>query len=241
MIAGATRSKPRTGGRLAQLLLLAVALPGVIACTQPCGEFELNDRGIRDTSTQNGWEMDLDFDFEPVACGEDCACNKVCFVQIVRSVDQEDGTYLYPSSEKADRATSAGFYLDRLAGRIWGYYGRNDDGSFAGTVTTGSDTTTANLYDFPKRGESEPWLDFIWMAITVPVCIDNPTSGCNNHLLGYYEWAWSVDDAGTVPWTIHFISPQGWKDDFDDAVAEWNAQAPSLGKNVFPAFSRLSE
>lgn len=210
-------------------------------CTVPCGEFELHDRGVLDTATQNGWEMDLDFAFHPADCGVECTCNKVAFVQMVRSVDHGDGTYIYPTSEKEDRATSEGWYIDRLETRIWGYYGRYDDGSFASTVTVGSDTSTANLYDFPKRGEYEPWLGITWMAITVPVCIDNPTSSCNEHLLGYYEWVWLVDDAGTVPGTLHWVSPKGFKDDFDDAVAEWNAQAPGLGKNNFPAFTRLSE
>jgi hypothetical protein len=230
---------------LVPALVVAALLLGLISCTKsctkPCGEFDLHDNGVQDTSAQNGWSMDLDFAFTPSECNNTCTCDLTAFVQIVRSVSLEDGTYLYPTSEKEDRATATGFYLDRLAGKIWGYYGRNDDGSFAGSVTTGSDTSTANLIDFPRRPESRPWLDFIWMAVTVPVCIDNPDSACNDHLLGYYEWAWSVDDVGTVPWTIHFISPKGWKDDFDDAVARWDLQAPGLGKNAFPTFTRLSQ
>ncbi len=210
-------------------------------CTKPCGVFQFNDDGILDNASVNGWDMSIDFDFNPADCGEECACNKVCFVQMVRSIDQEDGTYLYISSEAEDRATAEGWYIDRVNNRDWGYYGRNDDGTFANYLTPGSTTTTANLADFPTRGESEPWIDFIWMAITVPVCIDNPTSACNNQLLGYYEWAWHVDAAGTVPWGINWISPKGFKDDFDDAVAAWNTEAPGLGKNNFPAFTRLSE
>jgi len=185
--------------------------------------------------------MDLDFDFAPTECGVECTCNKVVYVQMLRSIDQDDGTYLYASAEKEDRATAEGWHIDRLAGKIWGYYGRNDDGSFASTITIGSDTATATLRDAPSRGESEPWLNFIWMAITVPVCIDNPISSCNEHLLGFYEWGWMVDAAGTVPGTFDWISPKGFKDDFDDAVGEWNIQAPGLGKNTFPAFVRLSE
>ena len=210
-------------------------------CTKPCGVFDFHDNGVLDDATTNGWDMDLDFDFTPADCGIECACNLVCFVQIVRSVDQDDGSYIYPSTEKEDRATSSGFYLDRLAGKIWGYYGRNDNGSFASTIDVGSETTTANLIDFPKRGEAEPWLDFMWMAITVPVCIENAGSSCNNKLLGFYEWGWIVDDRGTVPATFDWVSPKGFKDDFDDAVDEWNTQAPGLGKNTFPAFTRLSE
>jgi hypothetical protein len=185
--------------------------------------------------------MDLDFSFAPAECDVDCTWNKVVFVQMLRSVDHDDGTFYYASSEKEDRATAEGWHIDRLASRIWGYYGRNDDGSFAGTITVGSDTSTATLSDFPKRGEEEPWIGFTWMAITVPVCIENPASACNEQLLGYYEWVWLVDDTGAVPGTLHWVSPKGFKDDFDDAVTEWNSQAPGLGKNTFPAFTRLSE
>jgi hypothetical protein len=210
-------------------------------CTTPVGEFQLHDRGVLDSRESNGWEIDLDFAFAPASHGVSCTCNKVVFVQMVRSVDHENGAYLYPSAEKQNRATAEGWYIDRIPNRIWGYYGRNDDGSFASTITVGTDTTTANLYDFPQRGENEPWLAFTWVAITVPVCIDNPSSSCTNQLLGYYEWAWLVDNAGTVTGTLHWISPKSLKDDFDDAVSQWNNQAPGLGKNVFPGFTRLSE
>jgi len=203
--------------------------------------FQFNDRGVLDNTTANGWKMDLDFNFNPSDCGEDCNCDLVCFIQMVRTIDEENGTYLYATSEKQNRATSEGWYIDRLAGRIWGYYGRYDDGSFANTVTVGSETTKANLYDYPQRPEADPWIDFLWMAITVPVCIDNPNSSCNNHLLGYYEWAWVVDARGSVPYTLDWVSPKGFKDDFDDAIDEWNLQAPGLAKNNFPTFTRLSE
>ncbi len=223
------------------LLVLVPLIFVIVSCTSPCGTFTFHDLGVEDTSTLNGWNMDVDFDFDPVACDVECSCNKVCFIQIVRTIDMETGIYLYATTEKQDRATSEGFYLDRLAGRIWGYYGRNDSGTFASTITVGSDTSTATLRDFPKRGETPPWIDFLWMAITVPVCIDNPSSSCNNYLLGYYEWGWVVDDAGTVPYTIDWIAPRGFKDAFDDAVTKWNAQAPGLEKNIFPTFMRLSE
>lgn len=226
---------------LVPALVVAALLPGVSACTKPCVEFGLNDKEILDSSTDNGWSIEIDFDFTPSECNNTCTCDLTAFAQIVRSLDLRNGTHLYPSSEKEARATATGFYLDRLGGRIWGYYGRNNDGSFASTVTPGSDTSTANLRDFPRRPEIEPWLGFLWMAVTGPVCIDTPDSTCNEHLLGYYEWVWWVNDGGTVPWTAHFVSPPAWKDDFDEAVVRWNKQAALLEKKPLPEFTRLAQ
>ena len=228
-----------------QLPMIVIFSSCTDQCTDPCGVFNFLDIHVIDTETMgtsvyNGWEMTVEFDFNPDDCGVECTCNKVAWVQILRSIDQSDGTYLYLNEEKEDRATSEGWHVDRLQGREWGYYGRNDNGTFASSVTTGSDATTASLYDRPRRGDAEPYLGYTWMAITVPVCIDNPASSCNNNLLGYYEWAWLVSDASDVA-TLHWISPKGFKNDFDASVAEWNADAPGLGYNTFPAFTRLSE
>ena len=214
-------------------------------CTEPCGEFDFLDIHVLDSENisgtiSNGWEMTVEFDFNPADCGEDCACDKVAWVQMLRAIDQSDGTYLYGNEEKEERATSEGWHIDRLQGREWGYYGRNDNGSFASTVTTGSTTTAASLYDRPRRPDTEPYLGFTWMAVTVPVCIDNTGSACNNNLLGFYEWAWITTDASDVA-VLHWISPKAFKDDFDSAVAGWNTDAPGLGYNNFPAFTRLSE
>lgn len=229
-----------------QMLLLVLFFTSCTnQCTRPCGEFNFLDIHVIDSENINGWicngwEMTVEFEFNPTDCGEDCTCDKVAWVQMLRAIDQSDGTYLYINEEKEDRATAEGWHIDRLQGREWGYYGRNDNGTFAGTVTTGSDVSTASLYDRPRRQDAEPYLGYIWMAVTVPVCIDNAASTCNNNLLGFYEWGWITSDASDVG-TFHWIAPKGFKDDFDAAVAEWNADAAGLGYNNFPAFTRLSE
>ncbi len=233
-------------GSVCKMVLISLLLSSCSErCTKPCGEFNFLDIHVIDSeniggTVSNGWEMTVEFDFNPSDCSEDCGCNKVAWVQMLRAIDQSDGTYLYANEEKEDRATAEGWHIDRLQGRQWGYYGRNDDGTFAGTVTTGSTTTTASLYDRPRRPDSEPYLGFLWMAVTVPVCIDNVGSSCNNKLLGFYEWAWFTSDRSDVA-VIHWISPKGFKDDFDSAVSEWNTDAPGLGYNTFPVFTRLSE
>jgi hypothetical protein len=220
---------------------LVAALAALPACepVPPCGDFTFTGSEW-DFVGQNGVDASVSFDFDPAECGATCTCNLVAYVQIVRTVDLQDGTYLYPTSEKADRATADGWYVDRIAGMIWGYYGRNNDGTFQPYLDPGSNTDPAVLSDSPRRPGSEPWLGIWWEAVSVPVCIDG-AAACNANLLGGYFWSWVVEDDGTV---AGIIDGTGWEglipDAVDQAVVEWNAQAPGLGKNVFPAFTWMT-
>lgn len=225
--------------RLVVMLSILLVWAALSSCTptSACGSFGFTG-SVNDTSTSNGISASVDFDFTPSACGSAATCNLVAFVQIVRTLDLHDATALYPSTEKQDRATADGWYIDRLAGRIWGYYGRNDDGTWASTVTTGSNTTTATLRDSPSRPESEPWLGIWWMAVTVPVCLETSSTVLNN-LLGYYFWSWVASDAGAVGDPLDAVAWVPQDQSFADAVTEWNLQAPGLGKNPFPTFVNI--
>jgi hypothetical protein len=158
---------------------------------------------------------------------------------MVRTYNLEDGTYSYISEEHEARAIEYGWYVDRLTGRDWGYYGRNDNGSFAGNLTPGNNTTAAVLFDGPRRPDSmrQIW----WQAVSGSVSIDGGANSCNNNFLGYYYWSWIVDEDGVVT-DNYIIDGVAWEDlqlVMDDAVAAWNTQAPGLGHNSFPAFSKL--
>ena len=222
------------------LLALGVVLVLLAGCAivEPCGTFEFNGTAV-DTSSENGVNMSVSYDFAPGDCESTCTCDPVVYVQIVRTVDWQTFAYLYPSTEKQNRATNEGWYIDRIANRVWGYYGRNDDGSFASYLTPGSDVNLATLQDSPRRPESEPWLGIWWQAVSVPVCIEEG-SACENNLLGYYFWSWFVEDTGVVAGVWDWIAGPTLADAVDDAVAEWNPQALALGKNAFPAFTRLA-
>lgn len=229
--------------RLRHILFL-VPLLFLASCNQlcvpvpKCGDFTFTGNKV-DTPDNNGLDMNLRFDFHPASCGSGCTCNPVCYLQIVRTVDLEALVYIYPSAEKQDRANAEGWYIDRIEGRIWGYYGRNNDGSFAGNLTPGSDTTPTTLFDGPRRPEAEPWIQIWWQAVSVPVCIQ-AGSGCENKLLGYYFWSWTVNNAGVVNGPIDAVAWKSLDAEIPSAVAGWNAQAPGLGKNTFPAFSPLA-
>lgn len=220
------------------VLLLAASCNQLCTPVQKCGDFSFSGTTFHNSSS-NGANVSVNFSFNPGSCNSSCTCNPVCEVQIVRTVALDDSTYLYPSSEKQDRATDQGWYVDRLAGKIWGYYGRNNDGSFAPNLTPGSETSPTILTDAPNRPASAPYLHIWWQAVDAPVCIQ-ANSGCANKLLGYYFWSWLVDSSGAVSGPVDAVAWDPLQSQVDAAVVKWNAQAPGLGKNVFPPLTRLA-
>lgn len=219
-------------------LVATALLPGCGAPTTPCGTFAFTGA----PHSNQGISMKLDFDFHPATCGSSCTCDPVVYVQIVRIIDLTTGDFLAPSSEQANRTVTGsptptlnGWAVDRLSGRVWGYYGRNNDGTYGNLLTPGSDSTVATLKDTPSGWPNSTWFD----AVSVPVCID-PGSSCSNNLLGYYYWLFAVSGSGTASDPFHEIGVDWNKDSFDAAVVEWNNDAPGLGKNSFPTFTRLS-
>jgi hypothetical protein len=218
--------------------LAVLALVGCGPASQPCGVFTFTG-----TPTGNrGINNSVSFAFNPANCGAAaCTTNSIAYIQIVRIFDIKTGNYLSPNSEQTARmvtgnATPAfnGWAIDRLTGRDWGYYGRNDDGTFASTLTPGSNAAAAVLRDTPSGWPDGSWFD----AVSVPVCID-ARSTCVNRLLGYYYWQFFVSTGGTVGNPLDFVARQWHQDAVDLAVTEWNNDAPGLGKHTFPAFTRM--
>ena len=219
----------------ASLLLVVLA----VACgtpTLPCGTFAFS-------GTPSGSHVDLTvtFNFNAATCGAAaCNCNTICYIQIVRIIDRETGDFLAPSTQQFDRIvtggtpTQNGWAVDRVDHRNWGYYGRFDDGTFAPYLTTGSNTTPAVLGDSPGGWPANSWFD----AVSVPVCIDSNAS-CNNRLEGYYYWLFITDPSGNAGAPFDEIGVTWMQDSFNLAVAEWNTDAPGLGKHTFPAMSPL--
>jgi len=227
---------------LAHVVLFVIFSAVFAACTpiNPCGTFAFQGTA-NDTSTSNGITMSLSFDFDPAVCNSNCTTNTIAYIQMVRTYNLSDGTYSYISEEHQARAIAYGWYVDRLTGRVWGYYGRNNDGTFASNLTPGNNTTNAVLFDAPARPDS--MRNIWWQAVSAPVSIDGGANSCNNNFLGYYYWSWLVDDAGHVT-NDSIIDVVAWEDlhlTMDDAVAAWNAQAPGLAHNVFPAFTKLTD
>jgi len=222
-------------------LLAGLALASVTGCgpaTLPCGTLTFTGSPI----ANGGINCQVSFLFNPATCGAAaCQCNKIAYVQIVRIIDRDTGDYLQPFSEQANRMVTGnptvaynGWAVDRLAGRVWGYYGRNNDGTFAGTLTPGSNTVAAVLRDTPSGWAVNNWFD----AVSVPVCID-PNASCVNRLLGYEYWLFIVQPSGAGGDPFSETGRDWHQTAFNLSVAEWNTDAPGLGKNTFPAMSAL--
>ena len=206
---------------------------------QPCGSFTFTGHTFAGPP-KNGLSMNLSFTFNPATCGKP-ACNTptICYIQMVRTYDLEEGTFSYISEEHQARAIEYGWYVDRLSGKKWGYYGRNDDGSFAGNLSPGNNGTAAVLFDAPARPSSVTGI--WWEAVSAPVAIDGGASSCNNNFLGYYYWSWIVNQDGSISDDniIELVAGENLHLTMDAAVAAWNTQAPSLSHNTFPAFNKL--
>lgn len=203
--------------------------------TIPCGIFTFTGNPIA-----NGLNVSVSYNFIPATCGVACTCDKVIYIQIARCYDLNTGNFLSPSMEYSNRMVLGrtpeclnGWMIDRLDGRVWGYYGRDNDGSFAGTLTPGDNTNAAVLLDTPGGWPDESMLDFV----TVPVCIDD-NAECFNDLLGYYYWWFFIAEGGSVSY-IDKIAVEWHRDAVDESVLEWNNDAPGLGKNVFPLMSPM--
>lgn len=233
----------RVYGRAIILVVgLLLAAPIVAACgapTQPCGAFAFTGA----PHASQGIDMSLDFTFNPATCSATGSPNAttVAFVQIVRIIDRTDGSFLAPSTEQFNRIITGntntplnGWAIDRLTDRVWGYYGRNNNGAFSGTVTTGSSTSTGTLRDSPAGWPNQSWFD----AVTVPVCLVG-NAACQDRLVGYFYWLFIVDTSGTVGNPFNQIGVDWNQDAVDAAVVEWNNDATGLGKNQFPTFTRM--
>jgi hypothetical protein len=237
--ASRTCSKTNSNGFLVIAFLVAFGflLPSCERI-QPCGTFTFDGHTFSNGS--NGLNMSLNFAFDPAACGKP-ACNtpKICYIQMVRTYDLEEGTFSYISEEHEARAIEYGWYVDRLSGKKWGYYGRNDDGTFAGNLTPGNNSTAAILFDAPSRPSSMTGI--WWQAVSASVSIDASDSACNNNFLGYYYWSWIVDQDGTISddSIIQLVAREDLHLTLDAAVSAWNTQAPGLSHNAFPAFNKL--
>ncbi len=220
------------------LCIFAFLMWGCGTATTPCGTFTFNGAA----HANRGIDMTVDFDLDPAACGAPgCDCDTVAYVQIVRIIDLDTGNFLSPNAQQTNRivtgraeATRNGWAVDRLSNRVWGYYGRNNNGSFAFSLTPGSSDDDATLRDRPSGWPNSSWFD----AVSVPVCI-NGDAACVNKLTGYYYWLFAVAPDGVATEPFDKIGVEWNQDAFDEAVIEWDNDAPGLGKNVFPAFIRM--
>jgi len=120
-------------------------------------------------------------------------------------INTDDWSYQYASdqTQAPARATANGWAIDQIDGWAYAYYGINNDGTFANIYNNaGSNGVATTLFDDPNG----------WPANTLFYALDAATcyksSACQNSILGYYFWSWSIDNTGKPS---AFITGPAWK------------------------------
>lgn len=205
----------------------------------PCGAFNFS------TAPNPYWDpnkpypgpgrVTLSFAFDPTMCrAAACVCRTVAFVQAIKFV-LPPYVPKQPCAEQTSRMTKSstrffdGWAIDTVPGAIQPYYGMNNDGTFPFnpvspdlySATPGSSASPAILRDSPY---SSDWHTYEVQVLSVPVCIDQG-SACNNKILGYYTWGWTVGD-NTKANYMRFHNEEAPTDMyvqvFDMAAQQWN-------------------
>jgi hypothetical protein len=202
--------------------ILVVSALGFIACTPTldCGTWAFTG-----TPQTDAFQVSSAFTFTPSACGKNCDCQEDVITQMVAVYDSDSQTYLFPTSGYEARSIADGWTIDQLDGWAYGYYSLDNDGHTFDPFYNppGKNGVATTLYDEPGGWPN----NIIFYSVDVATCFNSQT--CQNNILGYYLWSWSIDNTGAVS---QFIAAPAWKDldtTFQNAVGGWNTWAPTSG------------
>ena len=202
-------------------LLIGAAIGGLIQSRQRRGTW-----AIRQANTDGpNYSSDVDITFTPDAAKVDCA--DIAFVQAVKFSDRATHQSVETIPNYVQRRTAAGWTLDRIEQRSYGWYGYNNDGTPGGNVTPGKSNplTPARLHDTPSDVRPNSTFEFETCAI----CRSGPHA---NQLFGAFHWGFDVDAANhlTSRATRDANEPSA---EFNASVKQWNIQAagPAATRN----------
>lgn len=208
---------------LASTVCLACFL--LTACTGCQPTLECGTWTFSGTPTGNSFPMTDTFTFNPGNCGKSCDCSQDPIIQMVWVYDATNHMNLYASDQpQGTRSDANGWAIDQLNGWAYAYYSLQNNGTFSATYgLPGSNGTASTLIDTPGGWGANVY----FYAVDVPVCYSSKT--CKDKILGYYFWSYILDNTDTGQ---KFITAPAWKDldtEFQNAVAAWNAWAPTSG------------
>jgi outer membrane lipoprotein SlyB len=207
------------GGSLG--LLIGGVVGGLIQSRARRGTWAITQRN---TDGAN-YSSDVHIAFTPDPAKVDCA--DIAFVQTVKFSDQATHRSVETIPNYVQRRTAAGWTLDRIDQRSYGWYGYNNNGLPGGLVTPGksSPLTPARLHDTPSDVRPNSTFEFETSAI----CRSGPHA---NQLFGAFHWGFDVDAANhlTSRATSDTNAPSA---EFNEAVKQWNIQAagPAATRN----------
>lgn len=181
------------------------------------------------------YSSDVELVFTP-STSDGCNCSEIAFVQTIKTVN-DSGANVETNTNQLDRMTSGDWSVDRVPGKKYGWYGLNDNGTFASTVTPGNTTpTAASIRDTPSWSKKNTR----WRFETCAIC----KSGADqDNVYGCKTWGFDVDDTGQVSSSSSADSTTP-SSDWSSSIAAWNNQAKTQGSSnkqspnqaTFPSF-----
>jgi len=179
--------------------------------------YDLHENDNGDTAKRCGLEIEATFE-SPFWLRS----SKIGFVQVMK-VTKNGVPYLF--TNEVNRQTNvgsgdAGWVVDRVGGKKWGFYGMNDDETPGGNMRLGmrTDSAATDAYLYDKVGLSRAvGMTIDCTAMSFAVDIEH------GKYLGGFSWGWSIDAAGTMTAKRPAVAQMG--DVQIAAIKGWNAQA----------------
>ena len=216
-------------------------LSGCSPYTEECGGWSFV--GNVPSITSGMYIVTNSFQFSPsTTCGKNCNCDTDCMIQMVFVYTGTEQSNVFAGSAESDstfRTTggsasdgqATGWFIDRLDGYGYGYYGLLNDGqTFDQGDPPGNNNKATILNDQPGYYNSDYVAipNVFFAAVDVAVCFKTNTCASNS-ILGYYYWSWSTDENGNTSAVYNGPAWVGLDTQFQNAVAAWNMWAPTSG------------
>ncbi len=171
------------------------------------------------------YASNVDITFDP---DSKMHCDEIAFVQSVKFSDASTHASVETIPNYLPRRTGAGWTLDRVEQKQYGWYGYNNDGLPSGTVTSGkapSPLTKATLHDRPSDMRPNSVFEFETCAICRAGTDANKIYSC-------FLWGFNVDAANRVT-SRSTSEAAGPSAEFSESVRQWNLQAagPAASRN----------
>ena len=125
------------------------------------------------------YSSDVDITFNPDSTMQ---CDEIAFVQSVKFADAATQASVETIPNYLPRRTGAGWTLDRIDQRQYGWYGYNNNGLPGGNVSPGkapSPLTKATLHDTPSDTRPNSVFQFETCAICRASCVRALTARCS--------------------------------------------------------------
>jgi len=191
------------------------------------GAFSRNRWSISQTNKDGTpYESDVSLTFNPDK--DTMNCSEIAFVQAVKFMDAGTRTSVETIPNLLNRRTTAGWTLDRIDQRRYGWYGYNNNGRPSGTVTPGSSPTplrSATMGDTPRDSTSNAIMQFETCAICRAGTDVNKVYSC-------YHWGFSADASNHLE-SLPNSEAAAPSAEFAESVRQWNVQAagPAATRN----------